>query len=878
MSLFNGRDLEGWVVTGCKAGVEDGLLVLQEGDGLVRSEHDYGDFVLELEWRARKDAAWDSGVYFRAEPPAAGKPWPSRYQANLEQGKEGNVKNLAGAESSGLAKAGQWNQLRLKVVGSRAELAINGRPAWKVDGVKPARGYIGFQAEIAKGGQFEFRNINITELDHKPLFNGRDLTGWEGAGQDASACWKVEDQTLLCTGQRGPWLRSKSQYGDFNLRLEYKLKPGGNSGVYVRVPEDGNHRGKELSGGKPSGIEVQILDDGAERYRDLKDYQFCGSLYAISAASPHVGRSAGHWNSMEIDCRGDHYRVIHNGVLVVDATSESAPELARRELRGFLGLQNHSEEVWFRNIRVAETGEQDAMRELQAQAIAQDRASWGHWGLDAGKYTGWKTHSNRLIPIYTFGLSLARMTGEHSPYRDAERIAQLYGRLPEGTLNPKADYFDQTGVYELQKAAVAAGKKYVILMVFDGTDWQTTWAAATYRKGAVGYREGRGTGLAFQDYRGVDTDFGYFVTSPHNEGTTYDPNAQRVISVGGLIPGGYDWRLAGLNPWTPGADLAYTIAKSELRRQAFTDSASSATSMTSGIKTYNDAINVDHLGKPVPPIARELQPQGFSIGVVTSVPISHATPAAAYANNVSRDDYQDLTRDLLGLPSIAHPGEPLPGVDVLIGAGWGQNIKTDRGQGDNFVPGNRYLTADDLKQIDARHGGKYQLAERTPNKKGADVLKKAAKQAIEHKRRLFGYFGVAGGHLPFRTADGGYNPAPGVGLKTEVYQPADIAENPTLAQMSTAALGVLAENPAGFWLMIEAGDVDWANHDDNLDNSIGAVISGDDAFRAVTEWIEARHCWDQTAVILTADHGHLLVLDHPETVAEAARAAGAPSP
>src|SRR6185312_7230410 len=141
MDLFNGRDLEGWVVTGCKAGVEDGLLVLQEGDGLVRSEHDYGDFVLELEWRARKAAAWDSGVYFRAEPPAAGKPWPSRYQANLEQGKEGNVKGLAGAESSGLAKAGQWNQLRLKVVGSQAEMTINGQLAWKVDGVKPDRGY-----------------------------------------------------------------------------------------------------------------------------------------------------------------------------------------------------------------------------------------------------------------------------------------------------------------------------------------------------------------------------------------------------------------------------------------------------------------------------------------------------------------------------------------------------------------------------------------------------------------------------------------------------------------------------------------------------------------------------------------------------------------
>lgn len=513
---------------------------------------------------------------------------------------------------------------------------------------------------------------------------------------------------------------------------------------------------------------------------------------------------------------------------------------------------------------------EDQMRELQAQAIAEDRAAWGHWGLDPKKYTGWKTHSNRLIPIYTFGISLADVAGEHSPYRDADRIAKLYGRAPEGTLNPQADYFDQTDVYSLQKAAFAAGKKYVILMVFDGMDWQTTWAAAAYRNGQVAYREGRGTGLAFQDYHGTDTDFGYFVTSPHNEGTTYDANAQRVLTVGGKIPGGYDWRMAGTNPWTPGLDPAYLISKAELRKQAYTDSSASATSMTVGIKTYNDAVNVDAQGNQVATIARELQPQGYSIGVVTSVPISHATPACAYSNNVSRDDYQDLTRDLVGRPSIAHPDEPLSGVDVLIGAGWGAEIMIDKGQGDNFTPGNRYLTVEDQKSIDAEHGGKYQLALRTPGEKGADVLKAAARRAIEEKRRLFGYFGVATtAHLPFRTADGGYNPAPGVGVKTEAYQETDIAENPTLAEMSTAALDVLAENPQGFWLMVEAGDVDWANHDDNLDSSIGAVFSGDDAFRAITEWIEARNCWDQTALIVTADHGHMLVLDDPEAIAAA---------
>lgn len=535
----------------------------------------------------------------------------------------------------------------------------------------------------------------------------------------------------------------------------------------------------------------------------------------------------------------------------------------------------------------APTAAEDRMREMQAHAIAQDRAEWGHWGLDPKKYTGWKTHSNRLIPIYTFGISLTDVAGKHSPYRSEQELTRLYGRVPERTLNPHAEYFDQTDIYKLQQAAVAAGKKYIVLMVFDGTDWQTTWAAAIYRTGKVAYREGRGTGHLFQDYRGVPTDFGYHVTSPFSQGPIGNPDSQRVTTPPeGILLGGYDWRLGGPNPWTPGDDLSYLISKSEHCMQAYTDSASSATSMTAGIKTYNDAINVDPEGKQVEPIARDLQRRGYSIGVVTSVPISHATPAAAYSNNVSRDDFQDLTRDLLGLPSIAHLDEPLPGVDVLIGTGWGDDFVADAKQGDNFVPGNKYLTNEDRQRIDFREGGKYQVVQRTAGVLGSPALADAAREAKANHRRLFGFFGVPGppgtasSHLPFRTADGAYNPAPGVATKSDphidprtgAYFEADRVENPTLADMTSAALDVLAENPQGFWLMVEAGDVDWANHDDNLDNSIGAVISGDDAFRALTQWVETRQCWDQTAVIVTADHGHLLMLDRPQAIAEAGKA------
>jgi alkaline phosphatase len=100
----------------------------------------------------------------------------------------------------------------------------------------------------------------------------------------------------------------------------------------------------------------------------------------------------------------------------------------------------------------------------------------------------------------------------------------------------------------------------------------------------------------------------------------------------------------------------------------------------------------------------------------------------------------------------------------------------------------------------------------------------------------------------------------------DVYEPEDISENPTLAEMTEAALDLLKTNDKGFYLMVEAGDVDWANHNNNIDDAIGAVLSGDDAFTAITDWVEANSNWDETCLIVTADHGHMMVLDDPKVL------------
>jgi alkaline phosphatase len=63
--------------------------------------------------------------------------------------------------------------------------------------------------------------------------------------------------------------------------------------------------------------------------------------------------------------------------------------------------------------------------------------------------------------------------------------------------------------------------------------------------------------------------------------------------------------------------------------------------------------------------------------------------------------------------------------------------------------------------------------------------------------------------------------------------------------------------------LVESGDVDWANHDNNLDNSIGAVLSGDAAVRRITDWVDQNSDWNESLLIVTADHGHYLILDQP---------------
>ena len=512
----------------------------------------------------------------------------------------------------------------------------------------------------------------------------------------------------------------------------------------------------------------------------------------------------------------------------------------------------------------------DNMRRMQSEGFIKQSAAFGRWGHIKDRYSTWTNHSNRLIPLYSFGFSLDALRREGSAYANSDRLKRIYGHVPSGTLNPDADYFDQTDIYRLQKGAIAAGFKNIIVMVFDGMDWQTTRAASLYKTGKVAYTKGRGTGLSFQDFDSATTDFALVCSSPYSETMKQDVNSQLVLDQPKRSTGGYDIRYGGKVPWLEKPESDYLIGLLRERPHAVTDSAAAATSLFSGLKTYNASINVAANGKQLTPIAVQLQKRGFKVGMVTSVPISHATPACAYANNVYRKDYQDIARDLIGFTSASHRTDALPGVDVLIGAGWGETKEEDTYQGRNFLVGNIYLHSEDLKKADVANGGRYVVSQRTKGTDGGKGLMAAAKRAAKQGDRLLGFYGVKLGHLPYQTADGEFNPTVDV-TGIEKYTKEDLDENPTLAEMTEAALTYMQTAEQGFWLLVEAGDVDWANHANNVDSSIGAVFSGEAAFNSIIRWVEKNDGWSETALIVTADHGHYMVIQDPELIAKAGR-------
>jgi len=179
--------------------------------------------------------------------------------------------------------------------------------------------------------------------DLAPLFNGKDLSGWEPVGGSGD-CWAWQDGKVVCKGGKGGWLCTKEQYGDFEFEVEYNCPKDGNSGVFIRAPREG-HTSK-------LGMEIQMLDDDAEIHKNIKPFQHTASIYGVVPPSKAAQKPAGQWNTMRIRCKGDQVTITLNGEKVVDADMSAHEELKGRPRKGYLGLQNHGSGLEFRNVRL----------------------------------------------------------------------------------------------------------------------------------------------------------------------------------------------------------------------------------------------------------------------------------------------------------------------------------------------------------------------------------------------------------------------------------------------------------------------------------------------------------------------------------------------
>lgn len=175
-----------------------------------------------------------------------------------------------------------------------------------------------------------------------PLFNGKDLTGWQTTGN-----WVVEDDGVVALkpkpGKRGIFsyrlfLWTKRTYRDFILDLEFKLAEGGDSSVFLRSRSLGRF------------IEVEVSDSyGKEGPLTTDD---CGAVQKVTPPSKNMAKPPGQWNRMMITCNGSQVQVELNGEQVVDLDYAKLERTAPSS--GSIGLQDWGHPVWFRNVRIKE--------------------------------------------------------------------------------------------------------------------------------------------------------------------------------------------------------------------------------------------------------------------------------------------------------------------------------------------------------------------------------------------------------------------------------------------------------------------------------------------------------------------------------------------
>ncbi len=352
--------------------VEDGEIV-NDGKGVyLTTDEEFGDIELLVDYRTVAGA--DSGIYLRANPQI--QIWDyteegGKWSIGADKGSGGLWNNSPGAPGKDPLRLadrpfGQWNSFRILQVGDRTTVFLNDRLVvdhaamenfWDRSSPLWPRGPIQLQTH---GGEIRWRNVMVREIPpaeanlmlsepgFRPIFNGSDLSGWEGALDG----WEAAGGVLRCKAGSGGTLYFHQNLSDFVARFEFQLPPGGNNGLAIRYPGQGDTAYVGM-------CELQVLDDSDPRYARLDPRQFHGSAYGMAAARRGFQRPVGEWNHQEVRVEGSTIVVELNGTTILDADLSKVdqymggrPHPGKDRESGHFGFAGHGDPVAFRNIRI----------------------------------------------------------------------------------------------------------------------------------------------------------------------------------------------------------------------------------------------------------------------------------------------------------------------------------------------------------------------------------------------------------------------------------------------------------------------------------------------------------------------------------------------
>ena len=365
----------------------EGEVIVNDGKGAyLTTNQEFGDFEFSFDYKIVPGS--DSGVYLRGIPQV--QIWDPDAENNKKNGNEkgsgglwNNPPGFGGKDP--LVRAdkpvGEWNAMRIRLIGELCTVWLNDMCVVKNERLanyfakgEPlyAKGPIQLQTH---GAEIRWRNLKLKEFNadeanellraaedssekFKPLFNGKDLTGWQGATNNYS----IVDGAIQCQAGKGGTLVSETAYSDYVMRVDFQLPPGGNNGLVMRYPSKAEIEQmpkRNEDGAYVAMTELQILDDGHPKYKNLDPRQAHGSAYGMAPAKRGFLRPVGQWNHEVVTVQGSTITVELNGTRIMETDLSkvtefmaNSPHPGKDRTSGHVGFAGHNDPVRFRNVDI----------------------------------------------------------------------------------------------------------------------------------------------------------------------------------------------------------------------------------------------------------------------------------------------------------------------------------------------------------------------------------------------------------------------------------------------------------------------------------------------------------------------------------------------